>query len=297
MRKSIRIILEVPFENYSNTLRLLRLIGISDVFNETRQSTNVLDFYIRESDIYYFYDNFKRLIDDYQNKYDTLFEYHLAIDNDVSLSKDECRNIVKFNTSYKDCAIFFEPAFVSNYDIYDTEKEISSYMDEVFSKKYKYILPAKGNEFIISSFNYLDNFKLNLMNIDSMHLNELSNVLIIGENNSVYGSIIHDIIGSDVILSNSLDNIIEQNFDLVVYLLDRFDDKNAIDLFQYYNLGKTKNLIIGNISSKFSNIYEKYAESLKIHYRITVANNWSSIVVSDENYDEHPYLYEYGNGY
>ena len=39
MRKSIRIILEVPFENYSNTLRLLRLIGISDVFNETRQST------------------------------------------------------------------------------------------------------------------------------------------------------------------------------------------------------------------------------------------------------------------
>ena len=297
MRKSIRLILEVPFDNYSNMLRLLRLIGISDVFNETRQSTNILDFYIRESDIYYFYDNFRRLIDEYQTKYDTLFEYHLAIDNDVSLNRDECRNIVKFNTSYKDCAIFFEPAFVSNYDIYDEEKEISSYMDEVFSKKYKYILPAKGNEFIISSFNYLDNFKLNLMNIDSIHLDESSNVLIIGENNSIYGSIIHDIIGCDVVLSNSLDNIIEQEFDLVMYLLDRFDDKNTIDLFQYYNLGKTKNLIVGNISSKFSSIYEKYAEALNHQYRTIIANNWSSIIVSDVDYNEHPYLYEYGNGY
>ena len=288
-----RLSIEVSYDKYEDMMRILRLLGFDNIYTDNLEKNCVIDVIIRSKDTDYYINRINYFIKEYQSKYDDDFEYRLNIsDDDYNFTFEWYYSTLELCSSYKDIAIFLEPMLsdvLNDKNGYENNKAISDYITRILNKKNRYILPIHNNEFILCDTEYMNNFKLNLMIFDSLNINENEDILIYGENKSIYGTILSDIYKCNITLKNTIDyDSDNETYDRILILSDQILS-NIRSTLLWSILHVSKSIILGNIRTRKASYYKsqfsdiEYSEYISNGYVSYVFGNIDSSIYTDYN--------------
>ena len=299
-----KILLGVKVSDFDNMLKLLRLIGIENIFSELRaDNTYIFEFYVRNTDLDYIKSRINELSEQYRSETDLELSYSIhdtSVFDDIK-HLDPLTNII----SYKDISIIFEPAknmindpiYTDYFNTMDYVKR--HYVENSLEKKDIYTLPFKNNEYLFSFITQLNSIKSILVGINSLNFpsNKVLNLLCIGENKFFYSDIIqnHYLSEIDIMIDDLLYIDLsskECNYDCIIVNLDRFIDPRLRDLAiwsQSYN----KSVIVSGIRLCDEYFYHKLFEDIKYEVIYTDKN---CVFLIGSDFDNEAYINDYGSG-
>ena len=298
--KCCRLSIQIPVSDFDNIINLLRMINIDNVFSELCDNDMyMIDIYTRKSDKEYLLLEIQQRIAEYSKKYDIDLQYRLYCDD--MLMNMHNMDYETYISSYKNSYVIYEAADISRGELlkHIEEAELSKidYLKSLLNK-YKYVLPYKDNEFIVSFSSYMNSFGSSLFSLDCMDLDEKSNILVLGNNRFLYGKIIADLYNSDIEISDIdsiLNKIYNENitttYNLILIEAEAFHDDRIRDLVMWSNT-HSDNIILSGIRVCDEYYYRRMLSDF--NFSPITTNNYMSFIFGDANVEK--YIDEVGIG-